>query len=103
MGEYCFNKGFIIFYCDEENLKRIPSQVKDRVGAEVTFNSDKVMLCYTTIPPTSNTMKNLLVNSNYHLSYTNEDFNDRKEQMSTIFSTYFTPKSKEINHSALLQ
>ena len=73
MSEYYFNKGFIIFDCDEVNLKRIPYQVKYRVGAEVTINSDKVMLCYTTIPSPSNTLKNLLVNSNYHSSYTNQE------------------------------
>ena len=60
--EYYFNKGFIIFDCDEKHLKRLPSQVKDRVSAEVTINSDKVMLCYTTITSPSNTLKNLLVN-----------------------------------------
>ena len=61
MSEYYFNKGFIIFDCDEEILKRLPSQVKERVGSEVTVNSDLVMICYTTIPSTSNTLKNLLV------------------------------------------
>ena len=62
MSEYYFNKEFIIFECDEVNLKRLPYQVKDRVGVEVTVNSDKVMPCYTTIPSTSNTLKNFLVN-----------------------------------------
>ena len=38
MSEYYFNKGFIIFDCDEENLKRLPSQVKNRIGTEVTIN-----------------------------------------------------------------
>ena len=66
MPEYYFNKGFFIFDCDEVTLKRLPSQVKDRVGAEVAVNSDLVMLCYTTIPSTSNKLKNLLVNSNYN-------------------------------------
>ena len=71
MFEYYFNKGFIIFNCDENNLKRLPSEVKDRVGAEVTVNSDKVMICSTTIPSTSNTLKNLLVSASSHSSYTN--------------------------------
>ena len=62
MFEYYFNKGFIIFDCDEKNKKIIPYQVKDSVGAEVTINSEKFMLCYTTIPSTSNTLNNLLVN-----------------------------------------
>ena len=75
-------------------LKRLPSEVKDRVGAEVTVNSDKVMLCYTTIPSTSNTLKTLLVNSNSHSSFTNQEFNNKKEHMSTIFSAYVAPKIK---------
>ena len=33
MSEYYFNKGFIIFDCDEVNLKILPSEVKYRVGA----------------------------------------------------------------------
>ena len=92
-----------MFDCDEDNLKRLPSQVKDRVGAEVTINSDKVMLCYTTIPSASNKLKNLLINSNYHASYTNQKFNDKKLQTITIFSIYVTPQIKEIHHPALLQ
>ena len=72
MFEYYFNKGFIIFNCDENNLKRITSQVKDRVGVEVTVNSEKFMIFSTTIPSTSNTLKILSVNSNYHSSYTNQ-------------------------------
>ena len=61
------------------------------------------MLCYTTITSTSNTLKNLLVNSNYHSSYTNQELNDKKEKMNTIFSTCVTPQIKEINHPSLLQ
>ena len=61
MFKYYFNKGFIIFNCEENGLKRLPSQVKERIGAEVKVNSDKVMLCYTTILSTSNTLKNLFV------------------------------------------
>ena len=72
MFEYSFNKGFIIFNCDENNLKIFPSEVKYRVGAEVTVNSDKVMICSTNIPSTSNTLKKCLVKSNYHSSYTNQ-------------------------------
>ena len=77
--EYYFNKGFIIFDSDEKNLKRLPSEVKYRVYAEITVNSDRVMICSTTIPSTSNTLKNLLVKSNSHSSYTNQEFNDKKE------------------------
>ena len=103
MFEYYFNKESIIFNCDENNLKRLPYEVKDRVGAEVTVNSHKVMICSTTILSTSDTLKNLLVNSNSHASYTNQSFNDKKEQMITIFSTYVAPQIKEIHHPELLQ
>ena len=72
MSEYYFNKGFVIFECDEEHLKKLPSEVKDRVGAEVTVDTYLVMICFTTIPSTSNTLKNFLVNSNYHSSYTTQ-------------------------------
>ena len=51
----------------------------------------------------SNTLKNLLVNANSHSSHTNKEFNDKKEEMITIFSTYVTPQIKEIHHPALLQ
>ena len=61
------------------------------------------MISYTTIPSTSNAPKNLLVNSSYHSSYTNQEFNDKKEEMITIFSKYVTPQIKEIHHPALLQ
>ena len=33
--EYYLNKGFIIFYCDENNLEKLPSEIKARIGAEV--------------------------------------------------------------------
>ena len=68
--EYYFNKGFIIFDLDENNLERLQSEVKNRVGAEVIDNSDKRMICSTPIPSTSNSLKNLLVNASSHSSYT---------------------------------
>ena len=77
--------------------------VKERVGAEVKKNTDLVMLCYTTITSTSNTLKNLVINSNYHSSYSTEEFNTKKEKMSNLFSTYVTPQIKEINHPEILK
>ena len=68
--------------------------VKDIVGAELKVNTDLVMLCYTTTPSTSNTLKKLLINSNYHSSYSTQELNTKKEQMSNIFNTYFTPQIK---------
>ena len=94
MSEYYFNKGFIQLTCDEDNLKTLPVRVKDRVGAELKVNSDLVMLCYTTITSTSNTLKNLVISSNYHSSYSTEKFNTENEQMSRLFITYVTPQIK---------
>ena len=68
--------------------------VKERVGAEVKFNTDLVMICYTTITSTSNTLKNLGINSNHHSIYSTEEFNAETERMSNIFSTYFMPQIK---------
>ena len=77
--------------------------VKERVGAEVRVNTDLVMLCYKTITSTSNTLKNLVINSNYHSSYSTQEFNTKKEQMNNIFNKYVTPQIKESNHPEILQ
>ena len=45
----------------------------------------------------------LLVNSNYHYSYTNQEFNDKNEETITIFSSFVEPQIKGIHHPALLQ
>ena len=65
MSQYHFNKGFIQLTCDEDHLKKLPLLVKDKVGAEVKVNSDLVILCYTTITSTSNTLKNLYISEDY--------------------------------------
>ena len=72
MSEYYFNKGFVIFEFNEYHLKKLPSEVKDRFGAELAVNTDLVLLYFKTIPSTSNTLKNLLINSNYHSSYSTQ-------------------------------
>ena len=53
-------------------IEKLPLMVKDRVGAEVKVHIDLVMLCYATITSTSNTLKNLVIHSNYHESYSTE-------------------------------
>ena len=78
MSQYYFNKGFIQLTCDEDHLKTLPVRVKDRVGAEVRVNSDLVMLCYTTITSTSNTLKNLYISKDYHSSYSTDNFDNKK-------------------------
>ena len=77
--------------------------MQQRVGAEVKVNSDLVMLCKTTIISTSNTLKNLLISSNYHSSYSTEKINTEKEEMSRLFSTYVTTQINKINHPAIIQ
>ena len=79
MSEYYFNKGFVELECDEDHLKKLPLMVKYRFGAEVKVNTDLVMICYTTITSISNTQKQLEINSNYHASYSTEEFNTKKK------------------------
>ena len=66
-------------------------------------NSDLFMLCYTTITSTSNTLKNLYTSKDYHSSYSTDNFNNQKEAMSRLFSTYVTPQIKEIYHPEIIQ
>ena len=61
------------------------------------------MLCSTTVPYTSNTLKILLVNASSHSSYIQKYFNDKKEYIINIFSAYVAPQIKEIYHPELLQ
>ena len=68
--------------------------MKYKIGADVTDNLDKVMIRSTTIPFTSNTLKNLLVNASSRSSYTKKEFNDKKEEIINIFSAYVAPKIK---------
>ena len=60
--EYHFLNGFTPFECNTINLEKIKNEIKQRVHAEYTDNSDKVMTCTTTIPSTWNTLKNLALN-----------------------------------------
>ena len=68
MSEYYFNTGFIQLTCDEDHLNKLTLLVQKIVGAEPKVNSDLVMLCYTTITSTSNTLKNLYISKDYHSS-----------------------------------
>ena len=61
------------------------------------------MLCYTTITSTSNTLKNLYISKDYHSSYSTDNFNNQKEEMDRLFSTYVTPQIKEIYHPAIIK
>ena len=69
MLEYYFSKGFIHFDCNKSNMEKLSYEVKYRIYTELIDNSDKVMICSATTTPTSNTLKNLLVNASFHFSY----------------------------------
>ena len=84
MSEYYFNKWFIQLTCDEDQLNKRPKSVQQRVGAEPKVNSDLVMICKTTIISTSNTLKNLYISSDYHESYSTEEFNTEKRSNEQI-------------------
>ena len=45
MSQYYFNKGFTLFKCDKEHLKKNPDLVKERVGVVLSKNTDLVMQC----------------------------------------------------------
>ena len=61
------------------------------------------MTCINTIPSTSNTLKNLVVNKILHYSYIQTEFNDDKEIVINIFGAYVVPLLKSINRPELLQ
>ena len=69
MFEYYLSKGFTYFDCIIINLEKPLSEVKQIIHAKDTDNSDKFMICSTTILSTSNTLKNLEVNTIFHSSY----------------------------------
>ena len=57
MLEYYFSKRFGILECNFNNLAKLPNEVKQRIHAEETDNSDYVMTCINTITSTSNTLR----------------------------------------------
>ena len=67
------------------------------------MNTDLVMLCHTTITSSSYTLKNLYIGKYYHLSYSTDNYNDYKEAMDRLFSTYIIPQIKEIYHPVIIQ
>ena len=103
MLEYYFSKGFTLFQCNNINLEKLTNEVKYRINSEYKESFDKVMTCTTTIPSTSNKLKNLEVNKSFHSSYIQGEFNDKKDMIINIFSAYDEPLLKDINHTALLQ
>ena len=84
-------------------MEKPPNEVKDRIHAEDTDKSDKVMIFSTTIPSTSNTLKHLAVDKSFLSSYIQRKCNDKKETIINIFSEFFEPLLKYINHPELLQ
>ena len=65
MLEYYSSKGFTILEFNINNLEKLTNDVKQRIYAEEIENSDKVMTCINTIPSTSNTLNNLVVNKKF--------------------------------------
>ena len=67
------------------------------------MNTDLVMLCPTTITSTSFTLKTLYIGRDDHSSFSTDNYNDHKEALDRLFSTYITPQIKEIYHPAIIQ
>ena len=89
--------------CNANGFAKLPKEVKQRVHAKETDNSDYIITCINTIPSRSNTLKKLLLNKILHYSYIKIEFNEKEEIINTIFSSYVEPLLKDINHPALLQ
>ena len=71
--------------------------------AEETDNSEKVMTCIKTIPSTSNTLNNLVVNKSLYSSYIQRELNDKNKLIIKIFSDYGVPLLKDIKNPESLQ
>ena len=69
MLEYYFEKVITLSECNVINLEELPNEVKDIIHAENTENSETLMICTTTIPSKSNTIKNLAVRKGFHSSF----------------------------------
>ena len=61
------------------------------------------MTCINTVPSTSDTLNNLLLNKIIHYSYIQTEFNDKKETITKISGSYAEPLLKDINLPELLQ
>ena len=77
MLEYYFSKVFGILECNTNNFVKLPNQVKQIIHAEEAYNLDYVMTCINTIPSTSNTLKNLILNKILYSSYIQTEFNEK--------------------------
>ena len=67
MLEYYFLKVFAILKCNVNNWAKLPNEVKQHIYAEEIDDSDKVMTCSTTIPSTSSTLIDLVLNKTFIL------------------------------------
>ena len=52
MLEYYFSIWFNILDCNGNNLEKLPNEVKQKIHAEETDNSEKCITCINTIPST---------------------------------------------------
>ena len=82
---------------------RLANEAKQRINAMDMHDSDNVMNCTTVIPSISNTLNNLLLQSDFHSSYIQTIYNGKEEVTNNIFSKYVEPLLNDINHPALVQ
>ena len=78
MLEYYFSKVFAILECNVNNLSKLLNEVKQIIHAEETDNSEKFITCINTIPSTSNTLKNVLLDKILHYFYIQTELNEKK-------------------------
>ena len=66
-------------------------------------DSDYDMNCTTAITSISNTLKNALLQYNFHSSYNQTKYNGEEEIINNFFSIYVEPLLNYINHPTLVQ
>ena len=84
-------------------MAKIPNEVKQRIHAEETNNSDYVMTCINTILSTSNTLKKLLLHKSLLSSYIQTEYDYKEEIKNNTFITYVEPLLDDTNHPTLFQ
>ena len=93
MLEYYFSKGFPILEYNDNNLAKLPNEVKQRIHAEEIYNSDYIMTCINTILSTSKTLNKLLLHKVLYSSYIQTEWNEKEEIINDIVQDSLWNKS----------
>ena len=79
------------------------NEAKQIIHAMDMHDSDYITTCTMEITSTSNTRKQLFLQSDLHSSSITTIYNGKEEIINNIYSTYVEPLINDINHPALVQ